>query len=201
MQTDALRTNLSSLLVERLAQNWWLLLLRGIVAIGFGVLAFAWPGLTLFALVILYGAYALTDGVFALGAAFAHRHPGSPTAWLVFVGILGIAAGLFTFFWPGITALVLLAVIAAYSILHGILEIALAIRLRREIQGEWLLILSGALSVLFGVLILARPGAGALAIVWLIGAYALVFGSLLIAFALRVRTHRPRSHGMQPRHA
>ena len=174
-----------------LAKNWWLLLLRGIAAVAFGALAFAWPGLTLVALVLLYGAYALTDGVFAIAAAISGRGGAAPTGWLVFVGLLGIGAGLAAFFWPGITALVLLVLIAVWSILHGGFEIVGAIRLRREIEGEWLLILSGLLSVLFGVLVLAQPGAGALALVWLIGAYALLFGGLLIALSLRLRSHRP----------
>jgi uncharacterized membrane protein HdeD (DUF308 family) len=175
---------------DMLSRNWWLLLLRGVVAVLFGVLAFTWPGLTLFALVILYGAYALTDGVLAIAAAIRGRGR-TPVGWLVFVGVLGILAGLGTFFWPGITALVLLTLIGVWSILHGALEIAGAIRLRREIQGEFFLILSGLVSVVFGLFVLIRPGAGALAVVWLIGFYALIFGALLIALSFRLRAHHP----------
>ena len=175
-----------------LAKNWWLLLLRGIAALFFGVVAFAWPGITLVVLVLLYGAYALVDGALAIAAAIRGRGRHAPTGWLVFVGVLGIAAGIATFFWPAITALVLLALIAAWSILHGVLEIVGAIRLRREIEGEWLLILSGIVSVAFGLLVLIFPGAGALALIWLIGAYAVVFGVLLIALSLRLRGLRPR---------
>jgi uncharacterized membrane protein HdeD (DUF308 family) len=181
----------SAALLETLSRNWWLLLLRGIAGIGFGVLAFLWPGITLLVLVFLFGAYALVDGALAVAAAFARRGGRAPTGWLVLIGVLGIAVGVATFFWPGITAIALLAMIAAWSILHGVFEIAGAIRLRREIEGEWLLILSGVLSVAFGALLLIFPGAGALAVVWLIGAYAVVFGVLLVVLSLRLRGHRP----------
>jgi uncharacterized membrane protein HdeD (DUF308 family) len=158
----------------------------------FGVLAFAWPGVTLLVLVLLYGAYAFVDGVFAIAAAIAGRGGrAAPTGWLVFVGVLGILAGLAAILWPSITALALLVLIGAWSLLHGILEIVGAIRLRREIEGEWLLVLGGLVSVAFGILVLARPGAGALAVVWLIAAYAVVFGALLIALSLRLRARRP----------
>jgi uncharacterized membrane protein HdeD (DUF308 family) len=193
MQSHARETTLSSpvALLELLAKNWWLVLLRGAAAVAFGLLAFGWPGITLVALVFLYGAYALVDGVLAIGAALGGRGRRRPIGWLVFVGLLGIGAGLIAFFWPGLTALALLALIGVWSILHGVFEIAGAIRLRREIQGEWLLILGGLLSVAFGVLVLVRPSAGALAVVWLIGAYAVVFGALLIALSLRLRGLRP----------
>jgi uncharacterized membrane protein HdeD (DUF308 family) len=177
---------------DALAKNWWLLLLRGIAGIAFGLLAFAWPGLTLVVLIFLYGAYALVDGVAALAAAISGRGSRAPTGWLVFVGLLGIAAGLATFLWPGITALVLLVMIAAWSILHGVFEIVGAIRLRREIENEGLLVLSGLLSVVFGLLLLARPGAGALALAWLIGIYSILFGVLLTVLALRLRKHLQR---------
>jgi uncharacterized membrane protein HdeD (DUF308 family) len=177
----------SDALEALLARNWWLLLLRGIAALGFGIAAIAWPGITLVVLVLLYGAYALADGAFAIAAALRGHGGRAPTGWLLFVGVLGIAAGLATFFWPAITALVLLTLIGAWSILHGVFEIVGAIRLRREIEGEWLLILGGSLSVAFGVLLLVFPGAAALALVWLIGAYAAVFGLLLIALSLRLR--------------
>jgi uncharacterized membrane protein HdeD (DUF308 family) len=185
------------LLVDTLAKNWWLLLLRGVAGVVFGALALAWPGITLFVLVLFYGAYALVDGAFSLAMAIKRRGAAAPTGWLVLVGLLGLAAGLFTFLWPAITALALLVVIAAWSILHGFLEIVGAIRLRKEIEGEWLLILSGLLSVAFGALVLLFPGAGALALVWLIGAYAILFGVLLIVLSLRLRrrgTHAAGAH-------
>jgi uncharacterized membrane protein HdeD (DUF308 family) len=171
-----------------LARNWWLLLLRGIIAIIFGVLTFAWPGITLLTLIIFYGAYALIDGIFSIGAAFRGGNAASRW-WLILIGILGIAAGLFTFMWPGLTALVLATLIGFWSLIHGIFEIVGAIKIRKQIDNEWWLVLSGVLSVLFGLLMLFRPGAGALALVWVIGAYAIIFGILLVAFAFRLKRH------------
>lgn len=171
-----------------LAKNWWLLLLRGIAGILFGLLAFVWPGITLWTLVILYGAYALVDGIFAIIAAM-RGDDAKARWWLALIGILGIGAGLLTFLWPGITALVLTMFIGIWALVHGIFEIVGAIKLRKEIDNEWWLIFSGAISVLFGLSLLIMPGAGALALVWLIGAYAIVFGGLLVGFAFRLRRH------------
>jgi uncharacterized membrane protein HdeD (DUF308 family) len=176
--------------VQALAKSWWLVLLRGIAAIVFGILAFIWPGLTLLTLVLFYGAYALVDGVLSLIAAFTGGAKPVPTWWLVVIGLLGIAAGLVTFLWPGITALVLVIFIGAWAIAHGIFEIVGAIKLRKEIDNEWWLILAGALSVLFGIIVLAAPGAGALGLIWIIGAYSIVFGILLVGLSLRLRKHR-----------
>jgi len=176
-------------MLNALAKCWWLVLLRGIAGIVFGILAFAWPGLTLAVLILLYGAYALVDGIIALIAAFTGAPKPVPTWWLVVVGLLGIAAGLFTFLWPGVTALVLVIFIGAWAIAHGIFEIVGAIKLRKEIDNEWWLILAGALSVIFGLIVLAAPGAGALALVWIIGAYSFAFGILLVGLSFRVRRH------------
>jgi len=177
-------------MLHALAKCWWLVLLRGIAGIVFGILAFVWPGLTLAALVLLYGAYALVDGVFSLIAAFTGGAKPVPTWWLVVVGLAGIAAGLVTFFWPGITALVLIFFIGGWAIAHGIFEIVGAIKLRKEIDNEWWLILAGALSVLFGIIVIAAPGAGALALVWVIGIYSFAFGILLVGLSLKLRKHR-----------
>jgi uncharacterized membrane protein HdeD (DUF308 family) len=174
--------------LHALARNWWLLLLRGIAAILFGLLAFAWPGITLLSLVILYGFYALFDGLFAILAAIKGGNVESRW-WLILIGILGVAAGLLTFFWTGITALVLIMFIGAWALIHGIFEIVGAIKIRKEIDNEWWLILSGALSVLFGLMVLIMPGAGALALIWVIGAYAIIFGGLLVGFAFRLKKH------------
>lgn len=180
-----------------LSRNWWVLALRGLAAIIFGVLAFVLPGITLFALVLLFGAYMLVDGIFAIVTAV--RVAGREDRWwlLLIEGVLGVLAGLVAAFWPGLTALALLYFIAAWAIVSGILEIVGAIRLRQEIEGEWALGLSGALSVLFGVLLIVIPApAGLLSLVWLIGAYALAFGVLLLVLAFRVRgaseAHTPR---------
>jgi uncharacterized membrane protein HdeD (DUF308 family) len=173
-----------------LARNWWLLLLRGIVAILFGLLAFTWPGLTLLSLILLYGAYAGADGILALVAAVRGGTVGSRW-WLVLVGLLSLGAAVATFLYPGLTALVLLTFIGFWAIARGVFEIIGAIQLRKEIENEWLLVLSGLMSVVFGALVLARPGAGALALVWIIAAYAIALGVLLIGFAFRLRGHLP----------
>jgi len=177
-------------LLHALAQAWWLVLLRGIAGILFGILAFVWPGLTLLTLILLYGAYALVDGIFALIAAFTGRVGGAPTWWLIVIGLFGLAAGVVTFAWPGVTALVLIIFIGGWAIAHGVFEIIGAIKLRKEIDNEWLLILAGALSVIFGIIVLIAPGAGALGLVWAIGAYSIAFGILLVGLSLRLRNHR-----------
>ena len=176
-------------MLHALAKCWWLLLLRGIAGVIFGVLAFIWPGLTLVTLVLLYGAFALVDGVLSLVAAFTGSAKPVPTWWLVVVGLLGIAAGIITFAWPGITAILLILFIGAWALVHGIFEIIGAIQLRKEIDNEWWLILSGALSVIFGLIVLTAPGAGALGLIWAIAAYSIVFGILFIGLALRLRKH------------
>ncbi|MEZ5787997.1 MAG: HdeD family acid-resistance protein [Xanthobacteraceae bacterium] len=176
--------------LHMLAKNWWLVLLRGIVSILFGIVAFAWPGLTLVTLVLFYGAFALVDGVIALASAFTGGAKPVPTWWLVLVGLAGIAAGIVTFLWPGLTAIVLVIFIGAWAVVHGIFEIIGAIKLRKEIENEWMLILAGIISVLFGLLVLFAPGAGALGLIWAIGAYAIVFGVLLIGLSFRLRKHK-----------
>jgi len=175
-------------MLDGLARNWWLILLRGICAIIFGLLAIAWPGLSLFTLVILYGVFALFDGGLSIGAAIMGDTP-APRWWLALVGLLGIGAGAVTLAWPGITGLVLLFFIAGWAIAAGVFEIVGAIRLRKEIENEWLLIASGVISVLFGILILMFPGAGALSIAFAIGIFALVYGFLLVGFAMKLRKH------------
>jgi uncharacterized membrane protein HdeD (DUF308 family) len=174
-------------MLHTLTANWWALALRGLVAVLFGLLTFFLPGITLVSLVLLFGAYALVDGIFNVIAFFrvaSHQ-------WALLIeGVIGMIAGVLTFAWPAITAIVLLYVIAFWAILTGILEIIAGIRLRKVITNEWLLLVMGALSFLFGVLILFAPGTGALAIVLWIGAYALVFGVFLLALAFRLRWHR-----------
>jgi uncharacterized membrane protein HdeD (DUF308 family) len=170
-----------------LAQNWWALALRGLVAIAFGVACFLWPFPTLLVLVLLYGAYALCDGIFAVAAAFSRRQRRGHWWALLLEGLCGIAVGVITFFWTGITELALLYLIAFWAIVTGALELAAALRLRASIPGEWALALSGLLSILFGFVLLIWPGATALALIWVIGAYAIVFGILLLGLAFRLR--------------
>jgi uncharacterized membrane protein HdeD (DUF308 family) len=174
-------------LANLVSRYWWAIALRGAVAILFGVLAFAWPGLTLSALILLFGAYAVVDGVAAI--VMGIKEYGERERWWATLlgGIVSLGAGIITFLMPGITTLTLLTVIAIWAIFRGILEIVAAIRLRHVIQGEWLLGLGGALSILFGLFMLAFPGAGALAVVWWIGAYAVALGIMLVALGFRAR--------------
>lgn len=173
-------------MLHTLAKNWWALALRGFAAVLFGLLTFFLPGITLVTLILLFGAYALVDGIFNVVAFFrvASHH------WALLIeGLIGIIAGILTFVWPAITALALLYVIAFWAIFTGVFEIIAGIRLRKVITNEWLLLLMGTLSFLFGLFILIAPGVGALAIVLWIGAYALVFGIFLLALAFRLRGH------------
>jgi uncharacterized membrane protein HdeD (DUF308 family) len=180
----------AGLILPSLAENWWLVLLRGIASILFGVLAFVWPGLTVFWLVLLFAAYAIVDGVLSLWAAFTGPGVMVPRWWLVVVGLLGIAAGIVTFMYPGMTAIVLLYFIAGWMIASGVFTIVGAIALRKEIEGEWWLVLNGALSVLIGLFMFFQPGAGALALVWLIGAYALLIGISLVMLSFRLKSYK-----------
>ena len=171
-------------MLRHLARRWWALALRGVIAVLFGLLTLFIPGVTLVSLVLLFGFYAILDGVFDIVSAM--KAPGHHWPLLV-EGIVGIVAGIVTFMWPAITAMVLLYLIAFWAILTGVLEIVAGIRLRAVIANEILLILMGVVSILFGIFIIIFPGAGALAIIIWIGAYALVFGIILIALAFRLR--------------
>ena len=175
-----------------LRTNWWAVAVRGVLAVMFGLLAFFIPAITFVALVLLFGAYALADGFLAVIAAV--RRQGDPPWWaLALRGITGIAAGVVTIFMPTLTAIALVFVIAAWAITTGILDIVAAIRLRKYIEGEWLLALTGLLSLLFGVALAAAPGAGALAVLWIIALYAIALGVLLIVLGLRLRSHARRA--------
>jgi uncharacterized membrane protein HdeD (DUF308 family) len=188
-------------MITDLARSWWLLALRGVAGILFGIAAFVWPGATLAALVLLFGAYVFVDGIFAVGAGIGMRRQLSLWWLVVLEGIAGIILGLLTLRSPDTTALVLLTLIAAWSILTGVFEIVTAVRVRDLIENEWLLILSGVVSIIFGILLIVFPGAGALSIVWLLGAYALLFGVLTLMLALRVRGMRDTLGRQAPRAA
>jgi uncharacterized membrane protein HdeD (DUF308 family) len=177
------------LILPALARYWWLILLRGIAAIIFGVLAFIWPGITLVTLVLFWGAFTLVDGILALAHAIMGGNVSSRW-WLALIGVLGIVVGLLTFLMPGVTALVLLVFIATWAIVLGVFQIVGAIRLRKEIDNEWTLGLSGVISVLFGVILLVAPGAGAIGLIWAIASYAIVFGILLVMAALKLKQHQ-----------
>lgn len=175
-------------MLDLLTRRWWLITLRGVAVIIFGILAFAWPELTLLMLVLLFGAYVLIDGILSIVTGIASR--GIRERWWVMIlgGIASIIVGVLTFIWPNITALVLLYIIAAWALITGIFEIVFAIQIRRLISHEWLMILSGILSILFSLLLVFLPGPGALSLIWLIGAYALIFGIALVVFSLRLRS-------------
>jgi uncharacterized membrane protein HdeD (DUF308 family) len=167
---------------ESLARHWWVFVLRGMVALIFGFIAWTRPGLTLASLILLFGIYAIVDGVVGLIAGI-RGHAGS----LVLASILSAAAGVVTFMWPGVTTFALLYLIAFWAIVRGIGEISTAISLRKLIRNEWLLGLAGLASVLFGLLLIVRPGAGALSVIWLIGTFAFAIGILLIGLGFRVK--------------
>ncbi len=170
-------------LLGELTKNWWAFVLQGVLAILFAIGAFFWPGLTLAVLIVFFGAWAFVDGIFSIIAAFKAER-----AWpFVLRGVLGIGVGLVTFFYPALTGFTLLIIIAVWSIIKGVLEISAAIRLREEMEGEWLLILAGAVSIVFGGLIILRPGAGALAVSWIIGFYAAFFGILMIVLGFKLK--------------
>lgn len=170
-----------------IATNWWSLVIRGVIAIVLGLITFLWPGITVGALVLLFGAYALLDGVMSIVGAVRASRANERWGVLVLEGIAGIAVAAVTVFMPAITELALVYVIAAWALVTGVLEIAAAIKLRHHISGEWLLALAGVASIIFGFLVMVFPLAGALVIALWIGAYAVVFGVVMISLGIRLR--------------
>lgn len=169
-----------------ISKAWWAIFLRGLAAVAFGVTAFAWPNISLLSLIFLYGGYAIADGLTALVAAFTSPK-GSQRAWRMLGGLLSIAAGAVAFVWPGLTGITLVILIGGWSIVRGVTEVAAGISLRRVIPSEWMLILGGCVSIGLGVALCAMPGVGALALLWWIAAWAVVFGVILTVGALRLR--------------
>jgi uncharacterized membrane protein HdeD (DUF308 family) len=171
---------------EQITRFWWLVALRGLVAVLFGIAAFVWPSITLTALVLMFGAYVLVDGVmnlaYAVSSKIEHR------VLFAIEGIAGIALGIVTLVWPDSTTIALLALIAAWAIVTGVLEVVAAFALRNAISNEWLLGLAGLASIAFGVILALQPQAGALAMIWVIGTYAIFFGVLLIALGFSLRS-------------
>jgi uncharacterized membrane protein HdeD (DUF308 family) len=174
------------MLLQTLKRHWWVQVLRGVAAIIFGIIAFTHPVMAAATLVLFFGAWVLVDGIFRIVGAFGHRSADSDWGWQLVVGILGIAVGLLTFHAPGITALALVIYIAAWALMIGVTEIALAIKMRREIKGEWFLILMGVASIIFAGLLLWNPIAGAAALIWIIAWYAVILGVLEIIFGFRL---------------
>jgi uncharacterized membrane protein HdeD (DUF308 family) len=165
-----------------------LMLIRGIASIVIGILAIAWPGMTIAVLVGIFGVYAIIDGITNLFIGFSRTRAGGPSWAHVVQGLVGIGAGVLAFLWPGITALALVLFIATWAVVTGVFEIVAAIRLRKVIKNEWLLALSGALSVAFGVLVFAFPGAGAVGIAFVLGVYAVAAGLVLVMLGIRLRS-------------
>jgi uncharacterized membrane protein HdeD (DUF308 family) len=181
-----------------LSRFWWMTLLRGVVSILFGILIFTQPGISLKALTLLFGAFVLVDGVTNVISAFGGRKQNESWWLLLLVGLCGIGVGILTFTSPAITTIVLMFYIAAWAIASGLLEIVAAIRLRKEIKGEWWLALSGLLSVAFGVFLMARPGVGVLAVLWTIGVFSIAFGIVLVVFSFRSRGFVREAHAALP---
>jgi uncharacterized membrane protein HdeD (DUF308 family) len=179
------------MMIETLKRHWWVPVIRGIAAIVFGIIAFVYPGLTVATLVLFFGAWVLIDGIFRVVGAIGHRASDPDWGWHIVMGIVGIIVGLLTFHAPQITALALIIYIAAWALMIGATEIAFAIKLRREIKGEWFLILMGLASIIFAILLLWNPIAGAAAVIWLIAWYAVVLGILAIFFGFRLKALRP----------
>lgn len=178
--------------------NWWALAVRGVAGIVFGLIAFFMPAITLYALTILFGAYALIDGIVSLTAAFRSAQHGEHWWPLLFEGLVGLGAAAFTALRPGLTLVFLVFLIAAWAVVTGIFEIAAAMRLRRYISGEWMLVVAGIASIVFGVLLFAAPGVGALVFAWWLGAYIFIFGVLTLGVAFRLRRWGGSLH---PQHA
>jgi uncharacterized membrane protein HdeD (DUF308 family) len=186
-------------MARSLSQNWWLVVLRGLLAILFGVLAFVWPAITWLTLIVMFGVYAIVDGIVAIVSGLSRTRE-TPRWWTFLVeGLLGIGAGIVALVWPEVTSLVLIYMIASWAVITGILEIAAAVRLRNEISNEWLLGLGGLVSIGLGILLFFQPAAGGLAIIWTIAAYALIFGVLLVFLGFRLRNWKaPDTHAPIP---
>ena len=187
----------STSMLQLLARNWWVVLLRGVLAIALGVSAILMPGVTLMSVLFVYGAFTAGDGLTALWLGFTSKHEGRIWWEMVALGVLAIIAGTTAALYPGLTALVLVYLIAFSAIVRGVFEIAAAIQLRKVIDDEWLLVLSGVVSLLFGGILIAKPGEGAIAMVLLIGAFMIAVGGMTVALALRLR----HLHGKLKQHS
>lgn len=170
-----------------LARHWWVFLVRGLVAIAFGLVAFFYPVATLYTFILFYAVFSIVDGVFAFVSAVLGKDGVGPRWWLALIGALSVVAGLAAYLWPGLTALVLLTLIGIWALVYGVVEIIGAIRLRKEIDNEWLLLTHGILAALFGLIVLVRPGTGALALIWLIASFALASGVVLVILSFRLK--------------
>jgi uncharacterized membrane protein HdeD (DUF308 family) len=169
-------------------KHWWQVAARGLIALLFGIMLLAWPGVSLFIFAILFGAFAFVDGIFTLVAAVNYKAGAGQRTWLFVRGILGIIVGIITFFWPAITELALVLLIGAWALVTGIMELNFAFRSVRETGAKWLFAVSGILSIILGILLLVRPIAAVIAVIWIIGAYAVIAGIVLIVLGFRLRS-------------
>jgi uncharacterized membrane protein HdeD (DUF308 family) len=176
------------MLLQALKRHWWVPVLRGVAAIIFGIIAFTHPVMAAATLVLFFGAWVLIDGIFRIVGAIGHRSSDPDWGWQLVIGILGVVVGLLTFHAPGVTALALVIYIAAWALMIGVTEITAAIKMRREIKGEWFLILMGLASIIFACLLFWNPVAGAAALIWIIAWYAVIMGVLGIVFGFRLRS-------------
>lgn len=180
-------------MLNQLTRNWWVVGLRGAFAVLWGILAIAWPGITLAMLVLLFGAFALIDGCVAVFSGITHGETLN-RGWIIAQGLAGVGVGVFTLLYPGVSMLVLVFLVAGWALVSGALQVITALELRKELRGEWFLVLSGVLSVVLGICIAAFPIAGAVTIVYIIGGYAIVFGLLLVALAFQLRSREAKPH-------
>jgi uncharacterized membrane protein HdeD (DUF308 family) len=175
-------------MVQLLARNWWTFVLRGILAIVFGILAFIWPTITALALVYLFAIFAFVEGIWAFVGAFSWGLSGSQRFLMIVMGLLGLAVGVGAVLYPGITALTIVIFVAWWAIITGVMQFVVAFEMRKVIENEWLLVLSGLLSIVFGILLLWRPLAGILTLTWLFGFYAILFGIFMLSLGFRVKS-------------
>jgi uncharacterized membrane protein HdeD (DUF308 family) len=169
-------------------KHWWQIALRGLIALIFGILVLAWPGVALFIFAYIFGAFVFVDGVFTLVAAVNYKAGAGRRTWLFVRGIAGIIVGLITFFWPAITEIALVVLVAAWALVTGVMELVFAFRANQNTAIRWLFAISGILSLILGFLMLARPIVGMMVIIWIIGAYAVLAGILLIILGSRLRS-------------
>jgi uncharacterized membrane protein HdeD (DUF308 family) len=180
--------------VQNIVSHWWVPLLRGVIAIAFGITLFAFPITAVGVFVLFFGAFAFVDGVLAIYQALRFAHPSSGRWWLQLIsGLAGIAVGVITVLYPGLTAYTLGLFIAAWAIVTGVLEIGAGIRLRQDVPGEIFMILAGIVSIILGIVLFFFPLAALLAWVWVVGTYALIAGVVLIMLAFRLRNIEPKT--------
>jgi uncharacterized membrane protein HdeD (DUF308 family) len=175
-------------MVQLLTRNWWTFILRGVIAIIFGIVAFIWPTITALALVYLFAIFAFVEGIWGFVGAFSYGLTGGQRFLLVLMGLLGLAVGVLAVIYPGITALSIVILVAWWAIITGIMQLVVAVEMRKVIQNDWLLVLSGLLSIAFGILLLWRPYAGVLTLTWLFGFYAIIFGIFMLSVGFRVKS-------------